>query len=194
MSGHGPVAHDGWAAAADTRGASPVAIAGDLAGRAVDPASARWHWRLTLHACQAGQDVPLDETHRPVRLVALDAALQRGHGQAPGEPLRLQVVTPDPAVTLRAAEATRVVALHARKGVSAELLARPLQGPMLLPGSARWLAWLLAGRAEVQLGDQRWPLEGTTPVWLPHDPARRLRIDGGGELLLVRLEGAAAAN
>ena len=78
-----------------------------------------------------------------------------------------------------------------RERVEATLLHRPLVGPMLFfaePG-VRWLAYLLSGRAIVK--DQLLPLameQGDSVLLEPAAGDRqRLLIEGGGELLLVRV-------
>lgn len=149
-----------------------------------------WHWQLALHALEAGAEWAADFT-QATQLTALDAPLNVR--QADGQMrvlLRLQVTHLAAAERAHALEATRVVSLRRRAGVSAELIARPLQGPMLIPSEARWLAWLLAGRAELQGSDARWPLPVDRPMWLPHVPGRRWRLDGGGEVLLLRIDEA----
>ena len=78
-----------------------------------------------------------------------------------------------------------------RDRVEATLLHRPLVGPMLFfaePG-VRWAAFLLSGRALVK--DQLLPMpmaQGDTAVLAP-EPGdhHRVIIEGGGELLLVRV-------
>ena len=102
--------------------------------------------------------------------------------------MRLQSAAIAAGDTVHAAEATRVVRLERADEHTAELIARPLQGSMLLPTvDVRWLAWLLAGHAHVYAGDHRWTLAPDLPAWLPTTLGGRLRIDGGGELLLLRL-------
>ncbi len=78
-----------------------------------------------------------------------------------------------------------------RDRVDASLLHRPLVGPMLFfaePG-VRWAAYLLSGRARVK--DQLLPLlmeQGDTVLLAPESGEhRRMVIEGGGELLLVRV-------
>jgi environmental stress-induced protein Ves len=78
-----------------------------------------------------------------------------------------------------------------RDRVGATLLHRPLVGPMLFfaePG-VRWAAYLLSGRANVK--DQLLPLvmeQGDTALLEPAaGDHHRLLIEGGGELLLVRV-------
>jgi len=82
-----------------------------------------------------------------------------------------------------------------RERVQATLLHRPLVGPMLFfaePG-VRWLAYLISGRCMVK--DQLLPLvmeQGDSVLLEPQaGDHHRLVIEGGGELLLVRIaEGA----
>lgn len=80
-----------------------------------------------------------------------------------------------------------------RDKVEATLLHRPLVGPMLFfaePG-VRWAAYLLSGRAVVK--DQLLPMameQGDTALIEPHRDhgrASRVILEGGGELLLVRI-------
>jgi len=78
-----------------------------------------------------------------------------------------------------------------RDRVEATLLHRPLVGPMLFfaePG-VRWVATLLSGRAMVK--DQLLPMvldQGDSAVLEPEvGDHHRLIIEGGGELLLVRI-------
>lgn len=76
-----------------------------------------------------------------------------------------------------------------RERVDATLLHRPLVGPMLFfaEPDVRWAAYLLSGRAMVK--DQLLPLvmeQGDTALLEPA-AGDRLIIEGGGELLLVRV-------
>jgi uncharacterized protein len=78
-----------------------------------------------------------------------------------------------------------------RDRVEATLLHRPLVGPMLFfaePGVS-WAAYLLSGRAVVK--DQLLPMameQGDTALIQPqHSRANRVILEGGGELLLVRI-------
>ena len=79
-----------------------------------------------------------------------------------------------------------------RDRVEATLLHRPLVGPMLFfaePG-VRWAAYVLSGRAVVK--DQLLPMameQGDTALIEPdhHGRANRVILEGGGELLLVRI-------
>jgi hypothetical protein len=78
-----------------------------------------------------------------------------------------------------------------RNRVEATVMHRPLVGPMLFfaePG-VRWAAYLLSGRAWIK--DQLLPMvleQGDTALLEPAPgDHRRLIIEGGGELLLVRV-------
>jgi hypothetical protein len=79
-----------------------------------------------------------------------------------------------------------------RRGrVDATLLHRPLVGPMLFfpePG-VRWLAYLAGGRASFK--DQPRPMlmeQGDSALIEPQPgQGRRAILEGGGELLLVRI-------
>jgi environmental stress-induced protein Ves len=84
-----------------------------------------------------------------------------------------------------------------RERVQATLLHRPLVGSMLFfaePG-VRWLAYLISGRCMVK--DQLLPLvmeQGDSVLLEPQaGDHRRLVIEGGGELLLVRIADRASA-
>lgn len=155
-------------------------------GRAASP------WRLHLEHLQPGVHPALSR-EAPTQLATLDAPLALD--AADGRPLlRLQVTAPQPGQTLHLTEATRIVRLECDHPEHAGLITRPLHGPMLLPTADQgWLAWLLAGRATVQLGPMAWELAAGTPAWLPSAAGERLRLEGGGELLLVRFRTIPAA-
>lgn len=81
-----------------------------------------------------------------------------------------------------------------RARVRADLMHRPLVGPMLFfrePG-VQWLVYLLSGRASVKDRPELPSLDPGDSLWLrPGDDAgARLILDGGGELLLARIESA----
>ena len=83
-----------------------------------------------------------------------------------------------------------------RDRVTATLLHRPLVGPMLFfaEPDVRWLAYLISGRATVK--DRLLPLALEQGDCVLIEPAaggqHRLVIEGGGELLLVRIAPASA--
>ena len=73
-----------------------------------------------------------------------------------------------------------------------ELIARPLNGSMWLPSREGW-CWfvhLLGGRAEVEVGNERIEIDALTNLWIDARPGERVRIEGGGELVLVHLSPA----
>ncbi|HEU4670944.1 MAG TPA: hypothetical protein VFR91_09555 [Dyella sp.] len=163
---------------------------GDLA-TGVELASAQTHgraassWRLYLQQLDAGVH-PAHGHASDTLLSPLDAPLMIGDPAA--RPLlRLQVAHATAGQSLHIAEPTRIVRLERDRPDDVELIARPLQGPMLLPTAGQgWLAWLLTGHAEVRLGEAGWELPANAPAWLPAEADRRLRLEGGGEVLLVR--------
>ena len=88
-----------------------------------------------------------------------------------------------------------------RESVDARLWHRPLVGSMLLfaePGSA-WAVYVLAGQARVQDGDGWLPAAQGDTILLrggrigDGTSRRRLPLDGGGELLVVRMVPAGAS-
>jgi environmental stress-induced protein Ves len=84
-----------------------------------------------------------------------------------------------------------------RDVVGAQLWHRPLVGSMLLfaePGSA-WAVYVLAGQARVQHGDAWHAVAQGDTILLDGGSTarRRLPVDGGGELLVVRVAPADAA-
>lgn len=184
----GPAPVDAWPDGPTTSaGGASQPLLGTVTGEPPQ-GSDDWHWQLALHTLEAGAELPA-APGEPGQITSLDAPLQlHPHDGRSRVLLRLQIAHMQMTDRALATEPTRVVSLHIRDGVAAELIARPLQGPMLLPAGARWMAWLLAGRAEVQWGDARWPLPVDRPMWLPADAARRLRIDGGGEVLLLKID------
>ena len=82
-----------------------------------------------------------------------------------------------------------------RDRVRAELMHRPLVGPMLFfqERDVTWLIYLIGGRAQVKDRPDLRPLDaGDCLLLAPDDSgAARLILDGGGELLLARIESAA---
>lgn len=84
--------------------------------------------------------------------------------------------------------------IHRRDRVHATLWQRPLVGPMLFLPDARidWLVFLAAGRAHLRgTGETRELTPRDSLLLRPRPGDPRLVLDGGGDLLLVRLEPAA---
>jgi uncharacterized protein len=76
-----------------------------------------------------------------------------------------------------------------RDRIEAQLLHRPLVGPMLFFAEAgvHWAIYVLAGRAAFKDRKPVPPLEQGDTALIDASGAGRVLIDGGGELLLVRL-------
>ncbi len=82
-----------------------------------------------------------------------------------------------------------------RDMLDAQLLHRPLVGPMHFftePGVA-WAIHLLAGQAAFEAGTGLPPLAAGDTAWLAAGERRRYSLDGGGELLAIRLAAAPCA-
>jgi uncharacterized protein len=80
--------------------------------------------------------------------------------------------------------------IHDPARYDAEVLVRPLVGPMVFFDQAAtdWLIHLVGGTARLQVGDDSVALGTGDAVHLHGDGSdRRAILDGGGELLLVRL-------
>lgn len=77
-----------------------------------------------------------------------------------------------------------------RDCLRAELLHRPLVGPMLFfadPGVC-WAVHLLAGQASFDAGSGLPPLAAGDSAWLAAPARQRFALSGGGELLAIRIE------
>lgn len=70
-----------------------------------------------------------------------------------------------------------------------ELIARPLLGSMWLPvhASSRWFVHMLAGQAEIRVDEEQLDIASGSNVWIDVHLGDRVHIDGGGELVLVKL-------
>jgi environmental stress-induced protein Ves len=79
-----------------------------------------------------------------------------------------------------------------RDRVQAELMHRPLVGPMLFfpEPQVQWLVHLIAGRAQIKDRPELAPLDAGDSVLLSAAPgdSERLILGGGGEVLLARIE------
>jgi len=76
-----------------------------------------------------------------------------------------------------------------RDAVAAEVLHRPLVGPMVfLPEAATWFVYLAAGHAELKLAGAVQELAGGESLLLtPAADDERVVLNGGGELVLVKI-------
>ena len=81
-----------------------------------------------------------------------------------------------------------------RDTIAAELLHRPLVGPMLFftEPQAAWAIHLLAGQARFDDAALP-PLQAGDTAWLGAGERRRYSLDGGGELLAIRITPAGSA-
>ncbi len=76
-----------------------------------------------------------------------------------------------------------------REAVDAELLHRPLIGPMVFFADATttWALHLLAGQAHFDAGSRLPPMHAGDTALLSETQRTRFLLDGGGELLAIRL-------
>jgi len=152
-----------------------------------------WRWRLSLVGIE-GEDLAFP-THDDVRrqFVPLDASVEirfpDGHTQLLN---RFDVAhfdrEHDPA-TCQPTSPTRTFNLKLREDAQGELIARPLNGAMVLlaPAGWRWFVLLLSGQAKVIADHLLHPLEADDMLWIDPIPGHPVRIEGGGEILLARL-------
>lgn len=83
-----------------------------------------------------------------------------------------------------------------RDRVDAELWHRPLVGSMVLfaEPDEQWIVHVLAGRAQCSEGEAVQGLDAGDTAWIRTGPTRgRCTLDGGGEVLLIRLRPVATA-
>jgi len=81
-----------------------------------------------------------------------------------------------------------------RDAFSAEVLHRPLVGPMVFfPEAATWFIHLVAGRAEAKSAGDEAALEAGSSLLLEPGTRERAVLSGGGELVLVKFTPRATA-
>ncbi|MEP6484367.1 MAG: HutD family protein [Rudaea sp.] len=74
-----------------------------------------------------------------------------------------------------------------RETVSADVLHRPLVGPMVFFRDATWFIYIADGHAEAKCGDERCALEkGVALLLFPESGAPRVVLHGGGQVVLVK--------
>lgn len=159
--------------------------------------NANWRWRLSIaDITQACHFSAFTDTRR--QFVALDAPVRLRFGdQRELSLLRLQVAAFEgadaPYATLPEGS-TRAFNVMLRGDAQGELIARPLHGSMWLPTRASWLWFvhMLSGRAEVQVDNQRIDIADGANLWIDAQPGERVRMEGGGEVVLVHLLANAA--
>jgi environmental stress-induced protein Ves len=160
------------------------------------PETAEWDWRLSI--AEIEQDGPFSVFPGIDR----ELVLIRGNGLrlrfSDGEVQELQ----PPHARLRFAGEREVRSelldgpthdfnlMWRREAVAAELLHRPLVGPMLFftePG-VTWAVHLLAGQAQFDQASELPPLwAGDTALLVDGEGRGRYALEGGGELLAIKL-------
>lgn len=152
-----------------------------------------WRWRLSMiglgphdvafpaHDDMRRQFVPLDA---PVDVTFPDGRTQHLDRFAIAHFDHLN----DPASCLPASP-TRTFNLKLRDDTQGELMARPLNGAMVLlaPTGWRWFVLLLSGQANVIADHHSQALSANDMLWIDPIPGQPIRIEGGGELVLARL-------
>ncbi|HEX3897136.1 MAG TPA: HutD family protein [Rudaea sp.] len=74
-----------------------------------------------------------------------------------------------------------------RDAFSADVLHRPLVGPMVFFRDAVWFVYLVGGQAEAKCGGEQCSLDaGASLLLLPDAGAERVVVNGGGEVVLVK--------
>jgi len=156
------------------------------------PEPDQWQWRLSVARIERdGPFSTLPDTRRA--FVPLDAPIRlRFRDGRERDLLRLSLMTFDGADAPHAElvdGATRAFNLMLRGNAQAELIARPLNGSMLLPMRADtcWYVHLLSGRAQLHVADETHALDGGDHVWISPITGVRTQLEGGGELVLVML-------
>lgn len=157
------------------------------------PSTQDWSWRLSIAQIDAdGPFSRLEDTKR--QFVALDGPVALRFGDQSTTALhRLQVTAfaGDDAPHAQLIDGpTRAFNLMLRHGVSGALIARPLNGAMVMPnlGQARWFVLLLAGSATLTCANEHAVLEPGQPIWIDSADGAAWRMEGGGEVVLVRLD------
>ena len=83
--------------------------------------------------------------------------------------------------------------IYKRDAVRVEVLHRPLVGPMVFFRDVTWFVYLADGKAEAKAGDEIGALEAGSSLLLPAGAdERRVVLNGGGDLVLVKLTPAPA--
>lgn len=159
-------------------------------------------WRASIARVDASGPFSAFPLHRrwsclldggPLRLVWEDGT------QLPLEP-RMRAYAypghPAPRAILEGPFAILFNVMAAPGGVAVQVLPRPLVGSMLLFDQANvdWLVYLISGDATLRLGEDRHWLGEQHALLLQGDgDGGRAVLDGGGEVILVRIETTGAA-
>lgn len=164
--------------------------AGTTTVLASGPDPQAWRWRLSVARIESDAAFSaLPGVRRQFAPLDTSIALRFADGER--QVLRLAVVRFDGADAPHARLTdgpTRAFNLMLRDDAEGELIARPLNGAMVSPPSAgaRWFLYLLAGQAQLRTGGEQVSVMQDEAVWI--DAAGTLRIEGGGEIVLVRVD------
>lgn len=81
--------------------------------------------------------------------------------------------------------------IYRRDIVRVDVLHRPLVGPMVFFRDATWFVYLADGRADAKCGSEQCALEAGAALLLqPQPEAQRVVLNGGGEVVLVKIVSA----
>ncbi len=161
------------------------------------PDNDAWDWRLSI------AEIERDAAFSPFPGIDRELVLLRGNGLRLrfDEGRAIDLMPPHDRVRFAGEDAvvgelidgtTHDFNLMWRRGrVRTELLHRPLVGPMLFftePG-VHWVIHLIAGQAAFDTASGLGSLwSGDTAVLVPGEARKRYAIQGGGELLAIRIE------
>lgn len=162
---------------------------------ACGPDDNAWQWQMTLISMEQEVDFP---AHADLRrhFVPLDAPVDIAFADGRTQHLtRFQIAQFDEdndPLSCQPTGPTRTFNLKLRGDAQGELMARPLNGAMVLlaPGGWRWFLMLLSGRAKVIADHRSQELDANDMMWIDPIPGHPVRIEGGGEIVLVRLPAA----
>ncbi|HEX7339052.1 MAG TPA: HutD family protein [Rhodanobacteraceae bacterium] len=159
---------------------------------AAGPDRDHWDWRISL--AQVDGDGPFSSLPGVRRQIApLDGRLQLQFADAGTRIVhRLEVLTFDggqPVDCHLLDGPGRDLNLMLRNGAEGTLVLRPLVGSMVLLPQAgwRWFAYMIGGHCQLDAGAQLLSLATGEAAWVEPEAGRRVLVEGGGELALVKL-------
>ena len=161
------------------------------------PDAATWRWRLSIARIERDADFSaLPGVRRQFAPLDAPVTLAFPHGREK-HLLRLETFRFDGADAPQARLGdgpTRAFNLMLRDGAEGELITRPLTGAMVLPMApgTRWFFHQLAGHARLGLAGETIQAEQDSSLWI--EATGMLRIEGGGEVVLVRIDDAPASS
>jgi len=159
---------------------------------ASSPQDNEWQWQLSMIDMEQRVEFP---AHADIRrqFVPLDAPVDISFPGGRTKHLhRFEIIQLDQANEPEACtpeSPTRAFNLKLRGNTQGELMARPLNGVMVLlaPGGWRWFLLLLSGQAQVIADHRSQSLSANDMLWIEPALGHPIRIEGGGEIVLVRL-------